>query len=157
MASFNKFKTKLADDLAPQLAATLNSSGNQVRLSKGTDIASASVLVVPSNGNYFDVTGTEPVTSISATAIGNVIKLHFDASLPLTYHPTDLILPGRQDIVTAAGDEAELFEYATGGHRCTIYTRADGTSVVGGSDPALEARVTVLEVDMATVKGALGL
>ena len=52
----------------------------------------------------------------------------------MTHHATDLILPGGANITTAAGDEAEFIEYATGDYRCTNYSKADGTSVVGGLD-----------------------
>jgi len=100
---------------------------------KGADIASATALALGTDGNYFDVTGTTTITSISNKTVGVVIKLHFDAILTLTHHATDLVLPGGANITTAAGDEAEFFYYATGDWRCTSYTKADGTAVVSAS------------------------
>lgn len=97
---------------------------------KGADVASAASLPVIDDGNYFDVTGTTTVTSIATVGVGAVIKLHFDGILTLTYHATDLILPGAANITTAAGDEAEFIEYATGDWRCVNYTRASGRQVV---------------------------
>lgn len=97
---------------------------------KGADIASANALPMDSNGNYRDVTGTTPITSINSVGVGTVIKLHFDDALTFTHHATDLILPGAANITTAAGDEAELVEYATGDWRCTGYIRASGLPVV---------------------------
>lgn len=91
---------------------------------KGADVASATALTLGDDGNYFDITGTTTVTSIATKGAGTVVKLHFDASLTLTHHATDLILLGGANIVTAAGDEAEFIEYATGDWRCTNYTRA---------------------------------
>jgi len=88
---------------------------------KGSDVASAAALT-PGDGNYFDITGTTAITSIGTKGIGTVIKLHFDGVLTLTHHATDLILPGGGDITTAAGDEAEFIEYATGDWRCLNYT-----------------------------------
>jgi hypothetical protein len=103
--------------------------------SKGADVASASALTLGA-GNYFDVTGTTAITSIATVAVGSQIKLHFDGILTLTHHATDLILPSGANITTAAGDEAEFVEYATGDWRCTNYTKADGTGLVSASSGA---------------------
>lgn len=100
---------------------------------KGADVASAAALPIIDDGNYFDVTGTTTVTSIATVGVGAVIKLHFDGALILTHHATDLILPGAANITTAAGDEAEFFEYATGDWRCLSYTRAAAAPVVTGT------------------------
>ena len=127
--------TEVVDDTTPQLGGDLDCNGAQIQWSKGADVASATALPVLTDGNYFDVTGTTTVTSINTTGgAGTLIKLHFDAILILTHHATDLILPGGANITTAAGDEAEFIEYATGDYRCTNYSKADGTSVVGGLD-----------------------
>lgn len=91
---------------------------------KGADVASASALTLLTDGNYFDITGTTAITSIGTLGVGTVVKLHFDAALTLTHHATDLILPGAANITTAAGDEAEFVEYATGDWRCTNYSDA---------------------------------
>lgn len=95
---------------------------------KGADIASANALTL-GDGNYFDITGTTDITSIGTKGVGTVVKLHFDAALTLTHHATDLILPGGANITTAAGDEAEFVEYATGDWRCLNYQRATGMPV----------------------------
>lgn len=99
-----------------------NKSITLLKLEKGADIASAAALTVGNDGNYFDITGTTAITSIVTKAIGTVIKLHFDGILTLTNHATNLILPGGANITTAAGDEAEFIEYASGDWRCTAYT-----------------------------------
>jgi len=100
-----------------------------LKLKKGGDVASATALILGTEGNYFDVTGTTNITSITTVYPGIVIKLHFDDVLTFTHHSTDLILPSGASITTAAGDEAELVEYAAGDWRCTSYTLADGTVV----------------------------
>ena len=103
-----------------------------VQFSKGADIASANALALGDDGNYFDVTGTTAITSIGTTGhVGTWVKLHFDGILTLTHHATDLVLPTGANIATAAGDEAEFVEYASGDWRCTSYTRADGTALAG--------------------------
>lgn len=100
----------------------------QVQETKGADVASAAALPILTDGNYFDVTGANAITSINTTGkVGTVIKLHFDAALTLTHHATDLILPGGANITTAAGDEAEFVEYASGDFRCTNYQVATVT------------------------------
>jgi hypothetical protein len=109
--------------------STLKVSGVET-WTKGADVASAATLPVAIDGNYFDVTGTTTITAIATKGIGTVLKLHFDAALTLTHHATNLILPGGVDITTAAGDEAEFFEYAANDWRCTSYTRASGKAVV---------------------------
>lgn len=97
---------------------------------KGADIASANALVLGSDGNYFDVTGTTTITSIGTMGVaGFEATLQFDGILTLTHHATDLVLPGGANITTAAGDEAEFKEYEADKWRCTNYTKASGFPV----------------------------
>ncbi len=134
-------------------AATLGANvftGTQT-WSKGADVASANALTVGADGNYFDITGTTAITSITTVAAGTVIKLHFDGVLTLTHHATNLILPSGANITTAAGDEAEFIEYATGTWRCTNYSKADGTSVVSAAGGSLVYLSTVTASASATV------
>ncbi len=107
-------------------------------LNKGADIPSAAILVLGKDGNYFDVTGTNPISGIEAVGVGTHIKLHFNEVLTLTHNPPDLVLPGGLSILTQVGDEAELIEYEPGRWRVVSYTRADGTALVikhGVGDP----------------------
>jgi hypothetical protein len=120
----------LISDTDPKQGGPLDSNSHQIQWSKGADVASAAALPVLTDGNYFDVTGTTAITSINTTKIGNIIKLHFDGVLTLTHHATDLVLPGGANITTAAGDEAEFIEYATGDYRCVNYSKADGNPVI---------------------------
>ena len=99
---------------------------------KGTDVSSATTLTV-GNGNYFDVTGTTAVTSIATVGVGATIKLHFDSAVLLTHSVTDLALPSGANVTTAAGDEFEFTEYATGDWRCTGYTLASGKAISSGA------------------------
>jgi hypothetical protein len=124
----------VVDDTTPQLGGTLDTNAKQVRYSKGADVASPAGgnLTLGADGNYFDITGTDAITSIDTLAVGTQVKLHFDAALTLTHHATDLILPGGDNITTAAGDEAEFVEYAAGAWRCTNYQRT--SNVVAFND-----------------------
>jgi hypothetical protein len=121
----------IADDTTPQLGGTLDTNAKQIRYSKGVDVASAGAITLGDDGNYFDITGTTAITSIATKGVGTIVKLHFDAALTLTHHATDLILPTAANITTAAGDEAEFVEYATGDWRCVSYLRASGAPLVG--------------------------
>jgi len=120
----------VVEDTTPQLGGDLSCNGSQVQWSKGADVSSATALVLLTDGNYFDVVGTVTITSFNTTAVGTQIKLHFDAACLLTHHSSDLILPSGASITTAAGDEAEFIEYASGDYRCTNYTRASGKAVI---------------------------
>ena len=117
--------------------------------SKGADVASDTAVTLGADGNYFDITGTTAITSLATKGIGTVVKLHFDGILTLTHHSTDLILPGAANITTAAGDEAEFIEYATGDWRCTKYQKASGLAVVSPSQ-------TIVQVIHSTTAGSAG-
>ena len=124
----------VAADTSPQLGGDLDCDGSQIQWSKGADVASATALVLLTDGNFFDVTGTVTITSFNTTGgPGTQIKLQFDAACLLTHHATDLKLPGGANITTAAGDVAEFIEYAAGDYICTSYTKADGTAVVASN------------------------
>ena len=93
---------------------------------KGSDISSATSLTLGKDGNLFDVTGTTTITTIGTQGIGSIVILQFDGALTFTHHSTNLILPGSANIITAAGDIAVMYEYASADWRCVSYTRASG-------------------------------
>jgi hypothetical protein len=111
------------------------------KFAKGADIASATALTCGTDGNYFDVTGTTIITSISTVGIGAVIKLHFNDVLTLTHNATGLILPGGIDITTEANSELEFVEYAVGNWRCTSASASSGT-------PSKDVFKVVSEIDV---------
>ena len=78
---------------------------------KGADIASATTLVLGTDGNSFDITGTTTITAITVSA-GTWFTLQFDGALTFTHHATNLILPGGANITTAAGDVAICYAHA---------------------------------------------
>lgn len=120
----DNLKTYTAQSIANQvnqLNNTLDTNSQQIRWSKGADVASAAALALGTDGNSFDITGTTTITSINTIAVGTYVMLQFDAALTLTHNATDLILPGNANITTAAGDIATFYEYATGDWRCVSY------------------------------------
>jgi len=132
VANATTFSSTVALNGASTISADMTFSGSMLKLVKGADVASATALPLITDGNYFDVTGTTTITSFNSVGVGTWVRLHFDGALTLTHQATDLVLPGGANITTAAGDEAEFIEYASGDWRCVSYTKANGTSVVGG-------------------------
>jgi len=127
----------LSDDTNPQLAAPLKSNAHQFQQSIGSDVASQASLLIPADGNYFTVTGTNDVDGIDTIAVGVEIELHFAAILNLGHNASSFILPTATDITTAAGDVVRFREISIGNWKCTGYVRADGTSLVGGGGSSL--------------------
>jgi len=80
-----------------------------LKMTKGGDIASASPLVIDTDGNYFDVTGTTNFSAMTVEA-GNFFMLQFDGALTIT-HGSGIELPGAANLTTATGDR--LICYAT--------------------------------------------
>lgn len=117
--------------------------------SKGSDIASATTIDVPSSGKYFVVTGTTTITGISDDWNGRVVVLKFSGALQLT-HSASLILMTSANITTAAGDCSMFVNESTGVWRMVAYQRADGASIFasiyrsssGGSADAMTCSTT---------------
>ena len=113
--------------------------------SKGSDISSASTLVLGDDGNYFDVTGTTgPITAITVPA-GTLFMLQFDSTPVLTHHATNLNLPGSANITAAAGDTLVGFATAANQVKVLHYQRATGragweliSSATASSDATIE-------------------
>jgi len=126
-------KTDALTSVSTNTDLTLSANGtggvkvsDYFQLTKGSDISSATGLSLGTDGNAFDVTGTTTITSIGTQGIGSHVTLHFDGALTFTHHSTNLILPGATNIITAAGDIAVMYEYASADWRCISYTRASG-------------------------------
>lgn len=120
----------LVEDTTPQLGGPLDPNGQQIGWDKGGDIASANPLVIDTDGNYFDVTGTTGFAAMTVAA-NKLFIIQFDGILTMT-HGASLNLPGAANITTAAGDEAICMSTAANTVRVIGYTKADGTAVAGG-------------------------
>ena len=101
---------------------------------KGGDISSASPLVIDTDGNYFDVTGTTGFAAMTVAA-GRMFYLQFDGALIMTHHATNLDLPGEANITTVAGDVAIFQSTGANTVQCVAYTRADGTAIAQPTSP----------------------
>src|SRR3990167_687887 len=75
---------------------------------KGADVASASTLELPKDGDYAVVTGTTGITRLKYRPPGTHVRLRYAAAAPLTHHATYLILQGAANWTPAAGDLSEF-------------------------------------------------
>lgn len=97
--------------------AIVTMTAGVVYLAKGADIASASALALGTDGNYFDVTGTTTIASMTTRQAGTVIWLQFDGALTITYNATSMILINSVDYVTTAGDVIGFVSEGSGNWR----------------------------------------
>lgn len=81
------------------VAQSLTMSSSILKFAKGADVASAGTMTLGDDGNFFDITGTTTITSITAKTAGTVVFLQFDGVLTLT-DGSNLKLNG--NLVTAA-------------------------------------------------------
>ena len=111
---------------------------------EGTAFASATSPTVPTDGNYFDVSAANTITSFSVAANRHFF-CNFLAAATLTHNDPNLELPGGANITAAAGDVAEFFSTATDDVQCINYTKADGTAVVAsaGGGPSVGTNAVI--------------
>ena len=106
-------------------SGTVTMSAKSMYWAKGADIVSAATLVLGTDGNMFDVTGsTGPITAITVPA-GMLFMLQFDSTPTLTHHATNLNLPGAANITAVAGDRAICFATAANTVHILDYSFAD--------------------------------
>ena len=114
-----------------KLGGVLDTDGNYIQTEKGGDLTSASPLVIDTDGDYFDVTGTTNFAAMTVAA-DRQFTLQFDGVLTMTHHATNLDLPGEANITTAAGDVATFQSTGSNTVQCISYVKADGTAVAAG-------------------------
>jgi hypothetical protein len=135
-----------------KLGGLLDTDGNYIQTEKGGDIASASPLVIDTDGDYFDVTGTTNFAAMTVAA-DRQFTLQFDGALTMTHHATNLDLPGEANITTAAGDVATFQSTGADTVQCISYVKADGTAVVssGGITLGTEQALSGTAIDFTGI------
>lgn len=99
--------------------------GGESSVASGTTVNLGAI-----NAFKVEITGTTTITSFGSSA-DRMKVLRFSDALTLTHHATSLILPGGNNIVTAAGDVALVGSDSSGNWRVLSYTRANGTAISG--------------------------
>lgn len=111
-------------------AATV--AGAQINLlvgGLGANLASATPLVIGTDGNFFNVTGTVTISTMTVE-VGRNFTLSFVSSLLLFKILGNFIsFPGGKSIITAPGDRMICFSHATDRVTIVDYIRADGSSL----------------------------
>jgi hypothetical protein len=99
--------------------------GNDNLTTAGNSMASAATVnLANATGVALTITGTVAITSFGIVGAGAQRVLTFASALTLTYNATSMILPGGKDIVTEAGDVAEMRSLGGGNWQCVNYQRA---------------------------------
>ena len=105
------------------LLAVQNVFTKRQEWAKGGDIASASPLVIDTDGNMFDVTGTTGFSAMTVAA-GTWFILQFDGALTMTHGAGTLDLPWGANITTATGGMALCVATAANVVRVVSYITA---------------------------------
>lgn len=102
-------------------------SSKQFLWAKGADVASATSIALGTDGNYFDITGTTDIETITAKQAGSVVLLQFDGALNLVDDTGNLELNG-SDLSVNAEDHVILVSDGTNWHLATSSKRPDSLS-----------------------------
>jgi hypothetical protein len=109
---------------------------------KGGDISSASPLVIDTDGDMFDVTGTTNFAAMTV-ALGRVFILQFDGALTMTHGAGTLDLLGGANITTVAGDTGIFYSTAANVVRQVGWIPVSGFAL---SQVAIAAKTEVLGI-----------
>jgi microcystin-dependent protein len=84
---------------------SLPSLTSMIQFTKGTDAASTTNVTLLTDGNFFDITGTNTIESFTAFQAGTVIWTRFTGTgLTLTYGASALLLPGNANYLTVQNE-----------------------------------------------------
>lgn len=119
--------TAVVDDTSPQLGGFLDPNNNFIGMDQGSDLASAAPLILGTDGDYFNVTGTTGF-AVMTVAANRFFVLQFDGALVVT-HGASIVIPGGANFTTNPGDHFQCFSIATNTVRIVAITRANGTPV----------------------------
>lgn len=118
------------------IAQNLVMSSKIVKLAKGADVASvAGAITLGDDGNYFDITGTNAITSITAKTAGTQVVLQFDSTASLV-DGSNLKLQGNfqgaaEAQITLVSDGTNWFEVSR--NNITTVSAADQSGMETGS------------------------
>ncbi len=117
----------VVDDTSPQLGGFLDPNGNYIGFDKGSDIASASPLIIGTDGDYFEVTGSTGFSTMTVAA-NRFFMLRFTGVLTIT-NGVPITIPGASNFTTTIGDQFLCFSTAIDTVKIVAVTKIDGTAV----------------------------
>ena len=124
------------------------SIASTLKMTKGGDIASASPLVIDTDGNYFDVTGTTNFAAMTVES-GNFFMLQFDGALTIT-HGSGIELPGAANLTTATGDR--LICYATAANTVEVMSvETEAAASAGLTVSSVTATTSGTTIDFGSI------
>jgi len=104
-----------------------------LQFTKGTDAASTTNVTLLSDGNFYDVTGVNPIESMTAYQDGTIIWTRFTgAGLTLTQNSTKLVLPGAVNYTTI---QNEIVQWISVGAGIWVMQESSRWGVAGGPLP----------------------
>lgn len=86
------------------------------------NLESAAELILPTDSNYFQVTGTTTITSLKSLTIPRIIGLEFTNVLRLVHNERYIKLPDGHDITTSPGAFVVFMDIGFGRWRA-LFTR----------------------------------
>ncbi|WP_421359977.1 hypothetical protein [Agrobacterium rosae] len=124
---------------------------------KGTNIASAASIALPTNGNFFDITGTATIAAISTvTQAGTRLLFRATGAWTLQYNATSMILPRGVNLALAVGDLVEFVSLGSGNYALVSINKADGTALAGSTPPFASAQQSLVLGAETTLTHGLG-
>ena len=127
------------------VTAVLQAPGKFTGSTKGADIASASPLVIGTDGDMFDVTGTTAFAAMTVAA-NRLFILQWDGIVTVT-HGASLVLPGGANLTTAAGDVWTCYSTAAD----TVIVTNVATAAAAGGGGAWNLIGTVVASNSASL------
>lgn len=147
--------TAVVDDTSPQLGGFLDPNGNFIGMDKGGDLASTSPLIIGTDGDRFNTTGTTGFATMTVAA-NRFFILQFDGVLVVT-HGASIAIPGGTNFTTSPGDQFQCFSTAANTVQIVAITKADGTPVainlVDDASPQLGGFLDPNDNYIGSVKG----
>jgi len=129
---------------ASTISGIMTISSKILKQAKGADVASAAgAITLGDDGNYFDITGTAAITSITAKTAGTVVILQFDSTASLV-DGSNLKLAGNftgaaESQIALVSDGTNWFEVC---RQPSTFTPTASNALAGGISSASDAYTT---------------
>ena len=127
----------ITDERAVGGGAGANDTEATVASASTTDLGATNV-------NAILISGTTTITSFGSNGVLTrpFYDVRFSGALTLTYNATSMVLPGKVNITTIAGDHARFQYTGSGNWVCVFYSRASGAPVIEGPTATIASATT---------------